>query len=210
VGFVAGSGHEVNAINGKGLKALVNASSHRVFCRVIGLLANREPARYGRDLMDLELLRTVSILQDLNDEELTAFAGLFSVRTVKHGEKILEEGTVVSNLYIVCDGVVHVRRLAQKREILLGRLGAGMFFGEINLFDPGVATASIYAMKDVRLAVCDYVALREFMGANPATGYKIVTAMMREMSRRLRSTSARLVNSVYWSTGEGTALKTTR
>jgi CRP-like cAMP-binding protein len=160
--------------------------------------------------MDLELLRTVSILRDLNDEELTAFAGLFSVRTVKHGEKILEEGTVVSNLYIVCDGVVHVRRLAQKREILLGRLGAGMFFGEINLFDPGVATASIYAMKDVRLAVCDYVALREFMGANPATGYKIVTAMMREMSRRLRSTSARLVNSVYWSAGEGTALKTTR
>ena len=103
--------------------------------------------------MDLELLRSVSIFRELNDQELADFSNLFSVRDRADGEKILEEGKPVSNFYLVCDGVVHVRRLAQKREILLGRLGAGMFFGEINLFDPGIATASIYAMKQVRLAV---------------------------------------------------------
>jgi hypothetical protein len=41
--------------------------------------------------------------------------------------------------------------------------------------------------------------LRDFMAANPAIGYKLVSAMMAEMSRRLRSTSARFVNSIYWS-----------
>ncbi len=153
--------------------------------------------------MDLAFLRTVAILKNLNDDELNAFAALFNPHLAKHGEKILEEGTVVTKLSIVCEGVVHVRRIAQKRELLLGRLGPGAFFGEINLFDPGVATASIYAMKDVRLAVCGYDALREFMSANPATGYKIVCAMMTETARRLRQTSARLVNSVYWSAGEG-------
>ena len=40
------------------------------------------------------------------------------------------------------------------------------------------------------------------MKANPATGYKIVTAMITELARRLRQTSARLVNSVYWSSAE--------
>jgi hypothetical protein len=40
------------------------------------------------------------------------------------------------------------------------------------------------------------------MEANPATGYKIVVAMMTEMSRRLRQTSARLVNAAYWSSAE--------
>ena len=152
--------------------------------------------------MDIELLRTVSIMRELNDSELAAVAALFTLRTAKNKEKILQEGYPVTHFYIVCDGVAHVRRLAQKREMLLGRINKGMFFGEINLFDPGVSTASIYAMNDLKIAVCDYATLRTFMSANPATGYKIATGMMTEMSRRLRTTSARLANSIYWTAGE--------
>ena len=159
--------------------------------------------------MDYETLRAVRILRDLTDAELEAFAKLLTVREVKSGERILEEGTVVNHFYIVCEGSVHVRRLAQTREMLLGRLGVGAFFGEINLFDPGTATASIYAMKTpTRLAVVDYETLRDFLSSNPALGYKIVSSMMAEMSQRLRQTSARLVNTVYWSSGDAaTALK---
>ena len=151
--------------------------------------------------MDINLLRSVSIMRELSDEELAAVASLFTLRKAHVKERVLEEGTVVGRFYIICEGVMHVRRLAQKREVLLGRLGPGMFFGEVNLFDPGTATASIYAMKDTTLAVCDYDTLISFMSDNPATGYKLVSAMMSEMSRRLRSTSARFVNSVYWSAG---------
>ena len=152
--------------------------------------------------MDIELLRTISIMRELNDGELAAVAALFTLRDAKAKEKVIEEGKPVTHFYIVCDGVAHVRRLAQKREMLLGRINKGMFFGEINLFDPGVSSATIYAMKDVKLAVCDYDTLRTFMAANPATGYKIVTGMMGEMARRLRTTSARLANSIYWTAGE--------
>ncbi|MFL6500361.1 MAG: Crp/Fnr family transcriptional regulator [Candidatus Udaeobacter sp.] len=151
--------------------------------------------------MDNDILRAVSILRDLSNEELDMIANLLTVREAKKGEKLLEEGTIVNHLYIVCDGAVHVRRLAQTREILLGRLGVGAHFGEINMFDPGTATASIYAMKTpTRLAYVDYESLRGFMSAHATTGYKIVSAMMTEMARRLRQTSARLVNSVYWAT----------
>lgn len=152
--------------------------------------------------MDIELLRSISIMRDLNETELAAVAALFTRRDVKNKEKVLQEGHPVGHFYIVYDGVAHVRRLAQKREMLLGTINKGMFFGEINLFDPGVSTATIYAMKDLKLAVCDYETLRNFMAGNPATGYKIVTAMMSEMSRRLRSTSARLANSIYWTASE--------
>ena len=81
----------------------------------------------------------------------------------------------------------------------------GGFFGEINLFDPGVATASIYAMKPTVLAFVDYETLRTFMSEHPATGYKIVTAMMTEVARRFRLTSARLVNTAYWKSAEAGA-----
>src|SRR5437762_2705752 len=106
--------------------------------------------------MDLALLRTVSIFRSLTDEELLAFSALLSTREIKPRERIIEEGTPVHTFSIICSGVVHIRRLAQKREMLLGRLGVGGFFGEINLFDPGVATASIYAMKPTTLAFVDY------------------------------------------------------
>jgi len=153
--------------------------------------------------MDIDTLRAVAFLRDLTDDELEAFATLLAIREAKSGERLLEEGTIVNHLYIVCEGVVHVRRLAQTREILLNRLGVGAFFGEINLFDPGTATASIYAMKTpTRLASVDYQSLREFLSTHTATGYKIVSAMMTETARRLRQTSARLVNSVYWSSSE--------
>ncbi len=153
--------------------------------------------------MDLALLRTVSIFRSLTDEELLAFSALLSTREIKPRERIIQEGTPVHTFSIICTGVVHIRRLAQKREMLLGRLGVGGFFGEINLFDPGVATASIYAMKPTTLAYVDYETLRAFLGENPATGYKLVSSMMTEMCRRFRLTSDRLVNMAYWNNSAG-------
>src|SRR6187397_1121939 len=136
--------------------------------------------------MDNDLLRAVRIFRDLTDAELDLVANLLTVKEAKKGDKLLEEGAIVNHLYIVCDGAVHIRRLAQTREMLLGRLGIGAHFGEINMFDPGTATASIYAMKTpTRLAYVDYQTLRDFLSTHPATGYMIVSAMMTEMSRRL-------------------------
>ncbi len=153
--------------------------------------------------MDVELLRSVSILRQLSSAELEGFCALLAPKEVKARERIIEEGTPVGFFSIICEGIVHIRRLANKREMLLGRLGPGGFFGEINLFDPGMATASIYAMKPTRLAQVDYESFHQFMTANPATGYKIASAMMTEMARRLRQTSARLVNTAYWTNAEG-------
>lgn len=152
--------------------------------------------------MDIELLRTVSILRQLTDDELGAFAALFTQREVKPKERIIEGGAPNRAFYIITGGVVHIRRLAQKREMLLGRLGVGGFFGEINLFDPGMATASVYAMKPTTLASVDYDTLRAFMVEHPVTGYKIVSAMMTEMCRRFRLTSDRLVNMAYWNNSD--------
>jgi CRP-like cAMP-binding protein len=154
--------------------------------------------------MDTSSLRAISFLRELTEDELAMFASMLNLRECKPGERILEEGQPPDAFYIVADGVVHVRRRANTREMLLARLGPGAFFGEINLFDPGTATASIYAMKHTKLGIIGYEQFRNFMEENPRAGYKIASALMREMSRRLRATSARLVNSVFWSDKAGT------
>jgi len=155
-------------------------------------------------MIETSSLRVISFLRDLSDADLTKFASLLNPRECKPGERILEEGVAPDAFYIVADGVVHVRRRANTREMLLARLGPGAFFGEINLFDPGVATASIYAMKLTRLGVIPYTVFRKFMEDNPVAGYKIASGLMGEMARRLRATSARLVNSIFWSDKAGT------
>ena len=152
--------------------------------------------------MYTELLRSISFLRSLSAEDLSAFAALLRLRECKSGERILEEGVAPDSFSIICDGVVHVRRRANSREMLMGRIGSGGFFGEVNLFDPGVATASIVAMKKVQLAVIGYEEFRQFMESRPAAGYQIASGLMRELSQRLRSTNARLVNAVFWSPKE--------
>ncbi len=148
--------------------------------------------------MDSEFLRSISFLRELSGEELQAFSALFTLAEVPAGQRIVQEGKVINSFSIVCKGTVHVRRTVQKKEMLLGRICAGGFFGEINLFDPGVATGSIYAMDNAKIASTDYSTLQTFMEGNTNAGYKIVSGLMAEVCRRLRLTNQRFVNSVYW------------
>jgi CRP-like cAMP-binding protein len=104
------------------------------------------------------------------------------------------------DFYVVVSGVVHVRRLSQEHEVLLARIGPGGFFGEINLFDEATATASVYAMGDVRIAVVSNSNFRTFMSGRPDIGYKITARLLSEVSSRLRQTNERLVHSMFWST----------
>jgi CRP-like cAMP-binding protein len=149
--------------------------------------------------MDLQSLRAVSFLKSLTDEELGEIGALLTVSDYPPKARIVAEGEPIGAFYLVLKGTLHVRRLAQKREMLLARIGPGGFFGEINLFEPGEATASVYAMDAVTVALIDYGRFRDFMAARPGIGYKIVAALMAELARRLRATNERFVNSMYWS-----------
>jgi CRP-like cAMP-binding protein len=148
--------------------------------------------------MSTEFLRDVSIFKDLSEGELDAMKSIWSSRVIPPRERIVAEGALMHEFFIVSTGVVHVRRLSQNREVLLARIGHGGFFGEMNLFDEGTATASVYAMGEVHLAVTANVTFRGFMSNRPDIGYKIAARLLNEVSGRLRQTNERLVHSMFW------------
>jgi CRP-like cAMP-binding protein len=150
--------------------------------------------------MQTEFLRAVSIFKDLSEGELDAMKSLWTVRVIPPHERIVSEGDLMHEFYIVGTGVVHVRRLSQDHEVLLARIGRGGFFGEINLFEEATATASVYSMDEVRLAVIANTTFRGFMSSRPDIGYKITARLLNEVSARLRQTNERLVHSMFWST----------
>jgi CRP-like cAMP-binding protein len=150
--------------------------------------------------MATEFLRGVSIFKDLTEGELDAMKNLWTLRTVPTRERIVLEGTLMHDFHIVCSGIVHVRRLAGEHEVLLARIGHGGFFGEMNLFDEATATASVYAIGEVRIASTSNHTFRGFMSSRPDIGYKITARLLTEVSMRLRQTNERLVHSMFWST----------
>jgi CRP/FNR family cyclic AMP-dependent transcriptional regulator len=152
--------------------------------------------------MPTEFLRNVSIFQDLSESEHDAINNLWTFRTIGARERIVAEGTLMHEFHVVCTGTVHVRRLSRDHEVLLARIGPGGFFGEMNIFDEGTATASVYAMGDVRLAVTSNSTFRGFMASRPEIGYKIATRLLNEVSQRLRHTNERLVHSMFWPTNQ--------
>ncbi len=152
--------------------------------------------------MPTDFLRNVSIFKDLSEAELDAMQHLWTFRLAAPRQRIVLEGESMHEFFILCSGVVHVRRLTQDHEVLLARIGAGGFFGEINLFDEATATASVYAMSEVRLAVTSNALFRVFMAGRPDIGYKITARLLTDVALRLRQTDERLVHSMFWSTIE--------
>jgi CRP-like cAMP-binding protein len=148
--------------------------------------------------MDWQPLRNISFLSKLTDPELQALGGLFSLRNAAPGERIVTENSPVTSFSLVLHGTVHVRRMAKKREVLLARIGPGGFFGEMNLFKNGAATASIDTIGETRLATAKSARLREFMEANPAIGYKISSALIIELTNRLKLTNERFANACFF------------
>jgi CRP-like cAMP-binding protein len=150
--------------------------------------------------MAIEHLRDVSIFKDLSDAELEAMTHLWALHVVPAHQRIVAEGEPMHHFHIVRSGLVHVRRLSQKHEVLLARIGRGGFFGEINIFEESTATASVYALDETRIASVENFVFRAFLAQHPDIGYKVTARLLNELSARLRQTNELLVNSMFWST----------
>ena len=148
--------------------------------------------------MNPDLLHSIPFLRDLSPAEITELATQFRVATHPRGKILIEEGGPIEAIHVLCRGVVHARRRSGTKEVLLGRIGVGGFFGEVNLFAQGGATASIHVIEEAEIASIPYPAFRAFMESHPVAGYRIVTRLMEELCERLRHTTAKLAGNLFW------------
>ena len=88
--------------------------------------------------VDISFLRTVTLFEDLSEEELGIVASRFREREyVKHEIVFFEEDTG-NYMYIVQEGRVKVSRLLPNgKEMILAFHETGEYFGEMSLIDGG-------------------------------------------------------------------------
>jgi CRP-like cAMP-binding protein len=78
------------------------------------------------------------------------------------------------------------------RQVLLGRIGAGETIGEINIFHPGLASATVTAIEFSQVWRIDRTSLEEFMNVSPLPASHLLIGIASTLSRRLRETNEKV------------------
>jgi len=143
--------------------------------------------------IDIELLANSAIFCDLNDEELAKVAKISEVRGYKWGEYIFHEGDDGDRLFLIVKGAVRIsRNVPGTGEEAITVLKKGDCFGEMAMLDPSVRSTD--AIVDSR---CDLLTIgrddfEALLEADPKLAVKVLRAIIRMMSERLRKTNENL------------------
>ena len=143
--------------------------------------------------INIELLADSAIFRDLDDDELSKVAKICDVQALKWGEYVFHEGDEGDRLYLIAKGAVRISRdVPGTGEEAITVLKKGACFGEMAMLDP--STRSTDAIVDSRcelltIARADFETL---LDADRELAYKVLRAIIRLLSERLRRTNDNL------------------
>jgi len=125
-----------------------------------------------------------------DDRELLSSYGEFF--PAYPGTIIIEEGAMQTSVFVVISGHLEVRaKQEDETEPLLARVGPGETLGEISLFDPGPAAATVRASEFSQLWRIADSDLIEFMEENPGAGNLLLRTLASILAQRLRQVNPR-------------------
>jgi CRP-like cAMP-binding protein len=137
-----------------------------------------------------QLLRNVAIFKDLDDGELARVSEVCREQRFTSGEYIFREGESGSRLYLIVEGEVRISRdVPGSGEEALAVLKPGTVFGEMAVFDRTERSTDAISSAEtlcITIARSDFELLLDF---NRDLAYKVLWAIVRLLSARLRSTN---------------------
>lgn len=143
--------------------------------------------------MDLALLKNVAIFADLDDGELAQVAEICKEQHFKGSQTIFKEGEPGNRFYIIVSGDVRIsRNIPGSGEEALAVLKPGACFGEMSVFDRSERSTDAIVNNPatcITISRPDFEMLLDF---NRELGYKVLWAMVRVLSSRLRTTNDNL------------------
>jgi CRP/FNR family cyclic AMP-dependent transcriptional regulator len=108
------------------------------------------------------------------------------------GNVIIEEGAMQTEVFVVISGKLEVRaKQDDGSEVLLAQIGPGETLGEISLFNPGPAAATVTAVEFSQLWRIADDDLIHFMEENPGAGNVLLRTLASILAQRLRQMNPR-------------------
>lgn len=141
----------------------------------------------------MEALRQTELFRALNDEELGRIGDLCQQRSFAKGERIMDEGEVGSEIFVIPQGLVGIDfKVGDGVYIQRAHHAArGDVFGELSMFGHK-RSARVNALEDVQLLSIPIEQLRSTMRDHPRVGYQIMTNLARILAERVMTSNITL------------------
>ena len=139
------------------------------------------------DTLSKPTLPTFSWIGHLKEDDRDLLSSYGEFFPGHPGNVIIEEGAMQTEVFVVISGKLDVRaRQDDGSEILLAQVGPGETLGEISLFDPGPAAATVTAIEFSQLWRIADADLMHFMEENPGAGNVLLRTLASILAQRLR------------------------
>jgi signal transduction histidine kinase len=128
-----------------------------------------------------EVLRGLPYFSDLPQLLLERVCRESEETVVPPDVRIIEEGSLSEDMYVVVEGELRVSKRGHDREVVLATLGPGEVVGEIALLDNAPRTASVTTVSESTLIRIPAEAFEALIGDS-----RVVRRMFRTVTSRLR------------------------
>ncbi len=143
--------------------------------------------------MDLSLIKQAAIFADLTDDEIATVAEICKEQQVPRNQHVFKEGEPGNRLYIVAEGEVRISRdVPGSGEEALAVLKKGACFGEMSVFDRSERSTDAIANTTCTLLTISRSDFEMLLDFNRDIAHKILWAVVRLLSGRLRVTNDNL------------------
>lgn len=137
-------------------------------------------------------LPSLGFLSQVSSEHRSFLACFGKFHRPDAGVVLITEGEQQDSLYMILQGHLHIVSEVEGRQVLIASLGEGDAIGEVNLFDPGNASASVIVRSPSVIWSLTRDELDAFVEADPAVGMAVFRGLLAQVSRRIRSMNEKL------------------
>ena len=124
--------------------------------------------RFYRERLLANLLRTTPLFSLVPEDQRPSLLSRFHPLHADSGQAIVRQGDRAGGLYLIVLGAVEVvRKVGERRAVVLATLGEGAYFGEMSLLSGEMASASVVAAGPCELAVLPPRDFYDLVAQNP-------------------------------------------
>jgi CRP-like cAMP-binding protein len=127
----------------------------------------------------LRLVDSVPLFASLTEAEKETLAATMTRKTYRKGDVLVEQGTTLNALVVIRNGVIAVSRHDKGRDVELGRLAPGDFFGEGGMFTGTGEPGTVRALTVVVAYEVGQAALAKLMQDRPGIADEISVTLSR-------------------------------
>jgi CRP-like cAMP-binding protein len=156
----------------------------------------------------LKFLPTIALFGGLEETTLNRIISMLHEHRLEPGQEVCKQGDVGRSMFLVRHGEVVVTRDAPSgKRIRMVRMGEGQFFGEMTLIDIQKRSATVLVEEPSLLWSLGNKELYKLYQEDTPGYVMVLQNICRELSRRLRTTNARITEMAEESDDESTQIR---